>query len=305
MMKVARRCAKSRAAAASAHSDGGAETMPPNLRKSERNADDRDRENADHGAADDLAVIERGDQHEAEQAQDRRPLLEVAERDQRRRMRHHDLGLLQRDDAEEQADAGRDRKLEVLRDGVDDVFADAEDRDQEKQHARAEHRGQRLLPGVFVAKHHGEGEERVEPHAGRERNRVIGVERHHQGRHRRRDAGRDEHRARVHAGLAEDLRIDEHDVDHRQERGQTGDEFGADVGAAFAQAEGAVEITRRSCRGVAHRLPPLDVTSSGFSIAAHQCAGHPPSCGIQQPNRHLGRLGRARSEAAALPRAAL
>ena len=61
-------------------------------------------------------------------AQDRRPLLEVAERDQRRRMVDHDLRLLERDDAEEQPDAGRDRELQVLRDRVDDVFAEPEDR---------------------------------------------------------------------------------------------------------------------------------------------------------------------------------
>ena len=119
----------------------------------------------------------------------------------------------------------------------DDVLADAEDRDQKEQHAGAEHRGERLLPGVFVGQHHGEGEEGVDAHAGRERDRVIGVERHHHGAHRGGDAGGDEHRALVHAGLAQDRRVDEHDVDHGQERGQAGDEFGADVGALLLEPE--------------------------------------------------------------------
>src|SRR5262249_51110922 len=84
---------------------------------------------------------------------------------------------------------------------------------RKKQHPRAEHAGERLLPGVFVAEHHGEREERIEPHARRERDGIIGVERHHQGRDCGRDAGRDEHRALVHARIAEDLRVDEDDID--------------------------------------------------------------------------------------------
>ena len=91
-------------------SDGGSDEAAI-VRQPERQADQGDGEDADQRAADDLAVVQRRDQHEAEQAQDRRPLLEVAERDQRRRMRHHDLRLLERDDAEEQPDAGRDREL--------------------------------------------------------------------------------------------------------------------------------------------------------------------------------------------------
>ena len=54
-------------------------------------------------------------------------------------------------------------------------------------------------------------------------------------------AGRDEHRALVHPGVAEDLRIDEHDVDHREERGCAGEELGANVGAVRLEMELALE----------------------------------------------------------------
>ena len=207
------------------------------MRQTERQADGRDRQHADQRAADNAPVIERQDQHEADQHQDRHGVLQIAERDQRLRLRHHHLGLFQRDDAEKQADAGRGRQLQVVRNRVDHVLADAEHRDQKEQHARTEHRRQRLLPGVFVGQHHGEGEEGVDAHAGRQRDRIIGVKRHHHGAHRRRHAGGDEHRARVHARLAEDRRIDEHDIDHGQERGQTGDEFGLDIGALLLEPE--------------------------------------------------------------------
>ena len=112
----------------------------------------------------------------------------------------------------------------------------------------------------FIVKHDGEGEERIEPHAGRQRDRVIGIERHHHGGDRGGNAGGDEHRALVHAGIAENLRIDEDDVDHRQERGQAGDEFGADVAARLVQAEQAIEhglrLLRAARSDVVHGLPP-------------------------------------------------
>src|SRR5262249_24692603 len=187
-----------------------------------------------------LAVIEGNDHDETQKAEKRRPLLEIAEGHQRRGICHHDLGFLQRDDAEKEADAGGDRQFQILRDRIDDVFADVEDRDQEEDHAGTEHAGERLLPAVFVLEHHGEGEERIEPHARCERDRIIGVERHHQGRDGSRDAGRDENRALVHSGTGKDLRVDEHDVDHGEKGRDAGDQFRAHVAAALAQAKIAI-----------------------------------------------------------------
>src|SRR5215475_10917924 len=56
-----------------------------------------------------------------------------------------------------------------------------------------EHGGQRLLPCVFIGQHDRECEEGVEPHAGRERDRIVSVERHDQRGDRRRNAGGDKH----------------------------------------------------------------------------------------------------------------
>jgi hypothetical protein len=43
--------------------------------------------------------------------------------------------------------------------------------------------------------------------------------------------------------------IDEHDVDHREERGQAGDELGPQVAARLAQAEQAIQNGRRALAG--------------------------------------------------------
>jgi hypothetical protein len=122
-----------------------------------------------------------------------------------------------------------------------------------------------LLPAVFVGQHDGEREERIEPHARRERDGIIGVERHHQGRDRGRDAGRDEDRALVHARIAEDLRVDEDDVDHGEESRDAGDELGAHIAAALGQAEIAIEkrsLARRLGR-VGHLTPqPIERPAS-------------------------------------------
>jgi len=47
----------------------------------------------------------------------------------------------------------------------------------------------------------------------------------------------DEHRALVHSGSAENRRVHEHDVDHREERGDCRDELPFDVGAVRTQTK--------------------------------------------------------------------
>jgi len=233
------------------------------LGEPERYADQRHGKDANQRGAGDVAVIERNDHDEAREAEDRRPLPEIAERDQRRWICDDDLGLLERDDAEKEPDSGGDRQFEILGDRVDDVFADPEDRNQEEDDPGAEHGGERLLPAVFVAEHYRERKEGIEPHARRERDGIIGIERHHQGRDRGGDAGRDEHRALIHARVTKNLRVHEHDVDHGQERRDAGDELGADIAAALAQAKIAIEkcslVRRLYC--VAHVRSPVRSTA--------------------------------------------
>src|SRR4029450_8321401 len=121
--------------------------------------------------------------------------------------------------------------------GIESMTSYWQYRNQKEQHAGAEYGSERLLPGIFVRQYDGEGEERVDAHAGRERNRIIRIERHHQSADGGGDAGCDEHRALVHSGLAENDRIDEHDIDHGQKRRYAGNEFSADISALLRQSE--------------------------------------------------------------------
>jgi hypothetical protein len=185
------------------------------FRKPERQADDCRHKNSDQRAAQHAPEIERSNQDEAKQHQGRFRVSQIAKGDQSRRVINNNLGFLECNDSEKQADARRYCELEVLRDRVDDELPDAEYGDQEEQHARTEHGGECLLPRVLVGKYHRESEKCIDAHAGRKSDRVVGIERHHHGADRRCDAGRDEHRTLVHSRFSENDGVHEDDVDHR------------------------------------------------------------------------------------------
>ncbi len=203
----------------------------------QQNADDRHHENADQHRAGHAAGFEADDQEEAEDRQQRLWLAQVAHADHGRRVVDDDAGALQGDQREEQADPRGDGRAQLQRDAVDDPLADLEDRQQEEQARGQEYRAEGHLPGVAHAQHHGVGEESVQAHARRQGDRVVGDQAHHRRAEGRRQAGGDEDRALVHAGFAEDARVDEEDVGHRQEGGETGQHLGAHVGVVRLELE--------------------------------------------------------------------
>ncbi len=215
----------------------------------EQDADDRHQEDADQHRAGDAAGFQADDQEEAEDRQQRLRLAEVAHADQGRRVVDDDAGALQGDQREEQADARGDGRAQFQWDAVDDPLADSEDRQQEEQARGDKYRAERDLPGVAHAQHHGVGEEGVEAHAWRQGDRVVGDQAHHRRTDGRRQAGGDEDRALVHAGFAEDARVDEEDVGHGQEGGDTGQDLGTHVGAVRLELEQLFQHGRFSRAG--------------------------------------------------------
>ena len=132
---------------------------------------------------------------------------------------------------------------------MDDPFTDLEDRQPEEDQAGEEHRTQRGLPGVTHGQHHGVGEEGVQAHARCQRDRVVGDQTHDRRADGCRQAGGDEHRAVVHAGLGEDARVDEEDVGHRQEGGDAGQDLGAQRGVVRLELKQLFQHGRSSCAG--------------------------------------------------------
>jgi hypothetical protein len=68
---------------------------------------------------------------------------------------------------------------------------------------------------------------RTAPSIAAQGDRVVGVKPHDDRARRGRKAGRDEHRADIHARFLQDRQIDEHDVGHGEEGREPGVEFAA------------------------------------------------------------------------------
>ena len=156
--------------------DGGGGHDAAELGDAEQDRDHGDDEDADQDRALDLERVERGDEEEAEDGEQRRRLGHVAEGDEGRLAGDDDAGVLQRDDAEEHADAGGDGAAHRVRDALDQPAADAGDGQDQEDAAGDEDRAERLLPGEAHGADDGEGEEGVEPHARRHGDRPVGVE---------------------------------------------------------------------------------------------------------------------------------
>ena len=161
----------------------------------------------------------------------------MAKRHKRLGIAGDDAHLVQADQAKEQADACADAEFQRHRNGVDQPFADAQQADDEEQHAGQEHGAECDLPVHAHAFHHGEGEVGVEPHAWCECERQIRQQSHRGGTDGRGDAGGDERGALVDPCLRQDRGIYHDDVGHRQVGGETCQQFRADRCPLSAQIE--------------------------------------------------------------------
>ena len=185
-----------------------------------------------------------------------------AKRDRRRFVGDDDAGVLEADEADEQADAAGHRGEQVRWDRGDDQLADAGEGQQQEGDARDEDAAQSHLPGHAHRADDGEGEIGVEPHSRRERERHVGARPHQDAGEAGGEAGGRRDRRDGHAGLAQDRRIDQHDIGHGQEGGHAREDLGAQVAAArfeletpFEQAHGFRLSFRQSARPLFAPLP--------------------------------------------------
>ncbi len=99
--------------------------------------------------------------------------------------------------------------------------------------------------------HNGVGKEGVQAHARCQGDRVVGDQAHHRRADGRCQAGGNEHCAFVHAGFAEDARVDEQDVGHRQESRDARKNLGSHVGVVCLELKQPFQhvwlsVTRRA-----------------------------------------------------------
>ena len=182
------------------------------------------------------------DHNKADHRQGDLRLAEITERDQGVRVMDENVCPLHADHDDEEADAGGDAELEVGRDFVDEILAEFGQCQQDEQQPFAEDRRQGDLVGVVDARvGHRQadavGKVGIEAHARRERDRVVGVKRHPERGEGSGHGGRRKNTAGAEPRVRQDERVDRQDVDHRQEGGDPGDDFGLDVSAVGFEPE--------------------------------------------------------------------
>ena len=111
------------------------------------------------------------------------------------------------------------------------------------------------MPLEAEAEAHGVGEERVEAHAGGLRVRNVGEQAHHERADDGRDDGGEEHAAPRHTGRRQDLRVDDDDVGHGEERGQAGHDLRGDGGAVLLEMEEFLHFLFSHLSWVGRRVP--------------------------------------------------
>ena len=115
--------------------------------------------------------------------------IQVAESDQGRGIRGDQPGVLESDHRQKQADTGRDREFQRMRDRIDDPLAHAKQTDHNEQAAGHEDSAERRLPAESQAEYHAVGEVRIQAHARGECDRIVRIQPHHGGTHCRGHAG--------------------------------------------------------------------------------------------------------------------
>ena len=177
-----------------------------------------------------MDVQHRGDEqaHQREQRADAggvEVLGEAGDGDKRGGV-HGQARVLQADESDKQADADRNALFERQRDGVEDRFTHAGQRQDDKDDALDEYREQRNLPAVSIACHDRIGHEGVQAHAGGQRKRQVG----HQAHARRADKGRQrgcqQDGGGIHAGRAENGRVNSKNICHGHKGCDTGHDLG-------------------------------------------------------------------------------
>ena len=197
-------------------------------------------EDTDEDGTGDLVVGQDGDDDEADEAEHDFGAREGAEAEEGAFVCDDDACALQGNDGDEQTDTGGDAELQVLRDAVDDLLTELEERHQDEDTTLDKDRRQGDGPGVRdvfqFTETDREGKVSVEAEAGGQGDRVVRDECHQERSESRCESGGNKDAVRVH-DVAEDARVDRQDVGHGEERGQTGDDFCTDRRPTFFELE--------------------------------------------------------------------
>ena len=152
-----------------------------------------------------------------------------------------DAGVAEPDEGDVETDAPADCGVELVGDGGNETLADAGEGEREEDDSGEEHGSEGGLPGDVHAFDDGVGEVGVETHAGCEGEWVVGGRSHEYAAEGRAEAGGGGDGGEGHSSFREDSRVNEDDVGHRDEGGESGEDLGAPVGVVGGEAEVVLE----------------------------------------------------------------
>ena len=104
----------------------------------------------------------------------------MSERDECGGIGYDDAGAFEPDEGDEQSDADADCVFEIARDAIDDGLSNAADCQDQKQNAGKKYGAERNRPVQSENAANVISKEGVEPHAGSERDGIIGKDAHQQ-----------------------------------------------------------------------------------------------------------------------------
>lgn len=142
----------------------------------------------------------------------------------------------------EQTDAAADGVLQRFWNTGDDELTNRGDSDQNIDQAAQECHAQGFLPTETESRTDGVGKEGVKAHARGLSVRDVGEQTHYQRSHDGSDDGGKEYRTPWHAGGAQNLRIDDDDIAHREERSDTRRDFSRYRRVIFFEVEEPVHL---------------------------------------------------------------
>ena len=180
----------------------------------ERHPKDCRCKDADENCAVNIARHQRRCKEQTKEREQRRRQRHMSERDIGRGVLHNESCPLKADKCDKETDANADCQLQITRHSVDDCLTNSADGQNQEESPREEYRTERNRPMQTENPADIICEERIEPHTGRERDRIIRKNPHGHGGKRRNPNGRGNCRFLWNPRIGENIRIDEQDIRH-------------------------------------------------------------------------------------------
>ena len=164
-------------------------------------------------------------------------IAEVAHADEGFGIADDQARVAKADEGDEESDAAGHRGVKFVGNGAQNHLLDATGGDREKYDAGEKDRAQGSLPGNVHLEADGVGEVGIEAHAGGQGDGIAGDNAHQNGAEGSRQAGGHSGSGQRNSGSRKDGRIDQHDVGHRQEGSDAGQNLGAPIGSQMGKFE--------------------------------------------------------------------